>query len=47
MSMFFGAIPIGLVTIVNGFLAFGADFLATKPSGSRALWQIGRRDVDR
>ncbi len=26
MSMFFGAIPMGLATIVNGFLAFGSPF---------------------
>lgn len=27
MSMFFGAIPMGLATIINGFLAFGPDLL--------------------
>ena len=43
MSMFFGAIPMGLATIVNGFLAFGPDFLGApaRPSASRALF--GRR----
>ena len=42
MSMFFGAIPMGLATIVNGFLAFGPDFLGTRPpSASRA--RFGRR----
>jgi C4-dicarboxylate transporter/malic acid transport protein len=41
MSMFFGAIPMGLATIVNGFLAFGPDFLgaAAAVSIARALWQ--------
>ena len=41
MSMFFGAIPMGLATIVNGFLAFGPDFLGTglAVSLARALWQ--------
>ena len=41
MSMFFGAIPMGLATIVNGFLAFGPDFLGTglAVSIARALWQ--------
>jgi C4-dicarboxylate transporter/malic acid transport protein len=41
MSMFFGAIPMGLATIVNGFLAFGPDFLgaAAAVSVARALWQ--------
>jgi C4-dicarboxylate transporter/malic acid transport protein len=41
MSMFFGAIPMGLATIVNGFLAFGPDFLGTglAVSVARALWQ--------
>jgi C4-dicarboxylate transporter/malic acid transport protein len=41
MSMFFGAIPMGLATIVNGFLAFGPDFLGTGSAVSvaRALWQ--------
>jgi len=33
MSMFFGAIPMGLATIVNGTLAFGPQFL-----GDDALW---------
>lgn len=27
MSMFFGAIPMGLATIINGFLVFGQDWL--------------------
>jgi C4-dicarboxylate transporter/malic acid transport protein len=41
MSMFFGAIPMGLATIVNGFLAFGPDFLgaAAAVSIARVLWQ--------
>jgi C4-dicarboxylate transporter/malic acid transport protein len=41
MSMFFGAIPMGLATIVNGFLAFGPDFLGSGSAVSvaRALWQ--------
>lgn len=41
MSMFFGAIPMGLATIVNGFLAFGPDFLGggLAVSVARALWQ--------
>jgi C4-dicarboxylate transporter/malic acid transport protein len=41
MSMFFGAIPMGLATIVNGFLAFGPDFLGTglAVGVARALWQ--------
>ena len=45
MSMFFGAIPMGLATIVNGFLAFGPDFLGApaRPSASRALF--GRRTL--
>jgi C4-dicarboxylate transporter/malic acid transport protein len=42
MSMFFGAIPMGLATIVNGFLAFGPDFLGAglAVSVARALWQV-------
>ena len=44
MSMFFGAIPMGLATIVNGFLAFGPDFLGgPPPSASRA--RFGRRTL--
>ena len=41
MSMFFGAIPMGLATIVNGFLVFGPDFLGSglAVSVARALWQ--------
>jgi C4-dicarboxylate transporter/malic acid transport protein len=41
MSMFFGAIPMGLATIVNGFLAFGPDFLGSglAVSIAHALWQ--------
>jgi C4-dicarboxylate transporter/malic acid transport protein len=41
MSMFFGAIPMGLATIVNGFIAFGPDFLGTglAVSVARVLWQ--------
>ncbi len=41
MSMFFGAIPMGLATIVNGFLAFGPDFLGSDLAVgvARPLWQ--------
>ena len=41
MSMFFGAIPMGLATIANGFLAFGPDFLGmgSAVSVARVLWQ--------
>ena len=41
MSMFFGAIPMGLATIVNGFLAFGPDFLGmgSAVSVAGALWR--------
>ena len=41
MSMFFGAIPMGLATIVNGFLAFGPDLVGSglAVSVARALWQ--------
>jgi C4-dicarboxylate transporter/malic acid transport protein len=41
MSMFFGAIPMGLATIVNGFLAFGPDFIGSGLAigVARALWQ--------
>ena len=40
MSMFFGAIPMGLVTIINGFLAFGPDVVGAGPAVSiaRGLW---------
>ena len=39
MSMFFGAIPMGLATIINGFLAFGpALFGETAISIAHALW---------
>jgi C4-dicarboxylate transporter/malic acid transport protein len=41
MSMFFGAIPMGLATIVNGFLAFGpALFGDTAISIAQALWWV-------
>ena len=41
MSMFFGAIPMGLATIANGSLAFGPDFLGMDAAVgvARALWQ--------
>lgn len=41
MSMFFGAIPMGLATIVNGILAFGGPFLgdAAVPL-AQALWWV-------
>jgi C4-dicarboxylate transporter/malic acid transport protein len=39
MSMFFGAIPMGLATIVNGFLAFGPPYLgATAVDVAHVLW---------
>ncbi len=39
VSMFFGAIPMGLATIINGFLAFGPALLgATAISIAHALW---------
>ncbi len=41
MSMFFGAIPMGLATIVNGFLAFGAPlFGAHSLALAWSLWWI-------
>lgn len=33
MSMFFGAVPMGLATIVNGFIVFGPALM-----GDRAIW---------
>ena len=39
MSMFFGAIPMGLATIINGFLAFGiARWGAMAVAVATALW---------
>ncbi len=39
VSMFFGAIPMGLATIINGFLAFGPQFLGDDAVGiARVLW---------
>jgi C4-dicarboxylate transporter/malic acid transport protein len=41
MSMFFGCIPMGLATIVNGFLAFGvAQFGHTAVEIAQALWWL-------
>ena len=41
VSMFFGAIPMGLATIINGFLAFGEPLLgATAISIAQALWWL-------
>jgi len=42
MSMFFGAIPMGLATIVNGFLAFGPDLFGAHASigVAHVLWWI-------
>jgi C4-dicarboxylate transporter/malic acid transport protein len=42
MSMFFGAIPMGLATVVNGFLAFGPDVIGASAAigVARALWQV-------
>ena len=41
MSMFLGAIPMGLATIVNGFLAFGPDVMGGGAIGAaRELWWI-------
>lgn len=41
MSMFFGAIPMGLATIVNGFVAFGPDAVgAAAVPIAHALWWI-------
>ena len=41
MSMFFGAIPMGLATIINGFLAFGPSVFghASFPI-AQALWWV-------
>ena len=41
MSMFFGAIPMGLATILNGFLAFGIPLWGQAAVGiAEALWWI-------
>jgi C4-dicarboxylate transporter/malic acid transport protein len=42
VSMFFGAIPMGLATIVNGFLVFGPSLLgeATAVSIAQSLWWV-------
>ena len=41
MSMFFGAIPMGLATILNGFLAFGIPFWGlTAVRIAETLWWI-------
>ncbi|WP_132033204.1 TDT family transporter [Aquabacter spiritensis] len=41
VSMFFGTIPMGLATIINGFLAFGVPLWgATAISIAHALWWI-------
>jgi len=41
MSMFFGAIPMGLATILNGFLAFGIPLWGQNAiEVARALWWI-------
>ena len=41
MSMFFGAIPMGLATILNGFLAFGVPLWGQEAvEVARALWWI-------
>jgi len=41
MAMFFGAVPMGLATIVNGFVAFGAPLIgATAISVAHALWWV-------
>jgi len=43
MSMFFGAIPMGLTTIVNGFLAFGPEVLGDTGAAVRiatGLWWL-------
>lgn len=41
VSMFFGAIPMGLATIVNGFLVFGIDYLGGAAVGiATTLWWI-------
>jgi C4-dicarboxylate transporter/malic acid transport protein len=39
MSMFFGAIPMGLATIINGFIAFGPSLLGDKAIAvAHVLW---------
>ena len=41
MSMFFGAIPMGLATIVNGFLVFGPDMFGdTAIAIAHGLWWV-------
>jgi C4-dicarboxylate transporter/malic acid transport protein len=41
MSMFFGAVPMGLATIINGFLAFGvARWGETAVSVAETLWWV-------
>ena len=42
MSMFFGAIPMGLATILNGFLAFGIPLIGAQAAVgiANALWWI-------
>ncbi len=41
VSMFFGAIPMGLATIVNGFLAFGIPLLGEEAVAiAHALWWV-------
>jgi C4-dicarboxylate transporter/malic acid transport protein len=41
MAMFFGAIPMGLATIVNGFLSFGVPMIGgTAISVAHALWWV-------
>lgn len=41
MSMFFGAVPMGLATIVNGFVAFGPDLVGDAAlTIARGLWWL-------
>lgn len=41
MSMFFGCAPMGLATIVNGFLIFGPDLMGPRAIAiAEALWRI-------
>jgi len=41
MSMFFGAIPMGLATIVNGFLAFGPELIGNQAVAfAHVLWWL-------
>ena len=42
MSMFFGAVPMGLATIINGFLAFGPSLIgdAAAVATAHTLWWI-------